>query len=587
MYASEKPVITITNPYTQKIEPKQRYDKWVAEIQQQKPSDYTITIQTGEQEKTVAIEGLLSQQEYQAMAGIQDTIDQMYHQLVRDQRLGQGIQQKKNTMKKAAQYASKQTPQNTQAIQATLALGHATTNKKLPENPDDIYNLVKKNQNPLLWNGAETHEYHDDYGNTFKIYTHNQAEHAWLLSRVLAKIEQKHGPNIAQKYGLLIGHDTSWWSQIQQKARDIRDKLDRGERPQIGENAVRIGYITSKDPVDITHPDYLNLALTSTDWYVTLTEQGKTFFPVDDNTLKQKFSDPKDRALALQLLAETPFKTWTTDYTGIEYGFQAAKTFWNHHVPKARQLTEEALKDWPIGPNERHMLTSFYVILGDAAHHGELHSIAFLWGMGDIDTIEHFDENPIAKLIISNVRNPDMDEIYMREYPDAPTNILSRNSEEWRGVKFIYGATHVSPMYADKVGWPKRRPNEREYYEEMLPAMAAANGLPWTWQGVQGLFRAELATTIDDRTASLLRQKYGSDAIIGPANTVGPFFSRKGITMDTRIAQEKGRAPDGRALPERFYAFITWPRHTHRELPEAIGPYNKKIHTHQYVTARL
>ena len=264
MYASEKPVITITNPYTQKIEPKQRYDKWVAEIQQQKPSDYTITIQTGEQEKTVAIEGLLSQQEYQAMAGIQDTIDQMYHQLVRDQRLGQGIQQKKNTLKKAARYATHQTPQNPEAIQATLALGHATTNKKLPENPDEIYNLVKKiNQNPLLWNGAETHEYHDDYGNTFLIHTENQAEHAWLLSRVLKETEKRHGPTVSREYGLWIGHNTSWWSQIQQL---IQER---------GGGYVRIGDIElndGKQHKQITHPDYLDLALTSTDWHITLSK---------------------------------------------------------------------------------------------------------------------------------------------------------------------------------------------------------------------------------------------------------------------------------------------------------------------------
>ncbi len=54
-----------------------------------------------------------------------------------------------------------------------------------------------------------------------------------------------------------------------------------------------------------------------------------------------------------------------------------------------------------------------------------------------------------------------------------------------------------------------------------------------------------------------------------------------------KIAQEKGRAPDGTAIPERFYAFITWPGHTNRELPEAAGPYNKKIHTSGYVIARV
>jgi len=239
MYASEKPVITITNPYTQKIEPKQRYDKWVAEIQQQKPSDYTITIQTGEQEKTVAIEGLLSQQEYQAMAGIQDTIDQMYHQLVRDQRLGQGIQQKKNTMKKAAQYASKQTPQNTQAIQATLALGHATTNKQLPENPDDIYNLVKKKPEPT------TLERRRDTRIPRRLWQHVQDIHAQPGRARMAtlprtrenrtKTRTQHSPKIRPANRArheLVEPDTTKSQGHKRQARQRREATNRRKRSQ-------------------------------------------------------------------------------------------------------------------------------------------------------------------------------------------------------------------------------------------------------------------------------------------------------------------------------------------------------------------
>ncbi len=523
IYTPEKPTIQVEYPYTQTLEPKPRGNKWTLTLEQQKPVDYQITILAGDQQEKLSLDGPLSPQEYQSMTRIQDTLDQMYHQAIKDQRLGQGIQQKKKTMKKAAQYATHETPQNPEAIQATLALAHATTNKKLPENPDDIYNLVKKiNQNPQLWNGAETHEYHDDYGNTFLIHTENQAEHAWLLSRVLKETEKRHGPTVSREYGLWIGHNTSWWSHIQQL---IQER---------GGGYVRIGdidYNDGKQHKDITHPDYLDLALTSTDWHITLSKKRESYFPVDDHSLQQKFSDPKDRALALQFLAETPFKTWTTDYTGIEYGFQAAKTFWNHHVPKAKQLVEEVLKDWPIGPNGRHMASSYYIILIDALNHGELYTMTNFMGLENVNTPKDLDTHPAIKLINSHIRSPDMDDVYMREYPDAPTNVLSKNSEEWRGVKFIYSATHVSPMYADKVGWPKRRPNEREYYEEMLPAMAAANGLPWTYEAA-GVFRAEYATTIDDRIASLLKQKYGSDLAIGPANLVGPFISKQAARKD-------------------------------------------------------
>jgi len=568
IHSQEKPVVRIESPYVREVEVKQKdYKIWVAKVEHFKPTDYQITIQAGDQQENLTLEGLLSQQEYQTLASIQETIDQMYHQLLRDQRLGQGLEQKKNTLKKAAQYASHETPQNTQAIQATLALAHATANKNLPENPDEIYNLVKKtSQNPLLWDGANTYEYHDDYGNRFAIYTHNQAEHAWLLSRVLAELEQKHGPAVSRDHGLLIGHNTSWWSQIQQIATDIKEKLDKGQRLGIAEGDPRIGYLTRDDIYTrnkITHPDYLDLATRSADWYITHTRKGKAFFPVDDQTIKQKLSKPEDRALALQLLAETPFKTWNEKYTGMLCGFQAAKTFWNHHVPGARKVADLALQNWPMWNNKYNILQSFYIILGDAFHHGEQHSISKLLGF-PLDKEEFHKE--YENLIKHNRESPHMEDEYFKKYPDAPNVILSRKSQEWRGNKFLYSVTHYSPMYADETGWPKRRPNEREYYEEMIPAMAAAIVLPWTYENT-GVFRAETAVPVSDETANTLKNKYGSDLAIGPANLVGPFLSKKAARKDWEKAKQVGGY--GSILPERpRIAFVT-PRHTNREIPES------------------
>ncbi|MBO8183707.1 MAG: hypothetical protein H0Z28_13125 [Archaeoglobus sp.] len=551
--SEEKPTVQIKLPYTRKVEVRQEDGKWIARIEHLKPTDYAITIQAGDQQENLTLEGLISQQEYPE--SLQDTLDQMYHQVIKDHRLGTDIQQKKKTMKKAAQYASHQTPQNPEAIQATLALGHATANKQLPENPDEIYNLVKKiNQNPLLWNGAETHSYTDDYGNTFRIYTHNQAEHAWLLSRVLAELEQKHGPKIAQKYGLLTGHVTSWWSQIQQLVKDWD-----------GGGYLRIGHIHPKEGtqrMDITHPDYTDLAVTSTDWYVTLTEQGKTFFPADDHSLQQKFSKPEDRALALQFLAETPFKTWNETCNGTLYGFQAAKAFWNHHVPKARQLTEEVLKTWPMWNNELNILSSFYVMLGDAFFHGEQHSMSKFLGFPP-DEDGFYKE--WKKLIYSNRDRPDMEAEYFNKYPDAPNVVLSRNSEEWRGVKFVYSVGHIADMYTNKVGWPKKRYDEREERSIVIPVLFAANGLPWTYENT-GVFRAEFATTISDKTASLLKQKYGSDLAIGPANLVGPFMSKQAARKDWEKAKQTGGC--GGILTEYPQISAHLPRHTQRELPK-------------------
>ncbi|WP_230972167.1 hypothetical protein [Archaeoglobus neptunius] len=88
-------------------------------------------------------------------------------------------------------------------------------------------------------------------------------------------------------------------------------------------------------------------------------------------------------------------------------------------------------------------------MLGDAAGHGELHSIAFLLGMDDIDTKEDYGQHPILKLINSNRKSPDMEKEYYQKYPDAPTNILSKNSKEWRGNKLVKRGSirgHVHPQ---------------------------------------------------------------------------------------------------------------------------------------------
>ncbi|WP_202318395.1 hypothetical protein [Archaeoglobus neptunius] len=100
------------------------------------------------------------------------------------------------------------------------------------------------------------------------------------------------------------------------------------------------------------------------------------------------------------------------------------------------------------------------------------------------------------------------------------------------------------------------------------------------------MFRSETAVTISDKAASLLKQKYGDDLAIGPANLVGPFLSKSAARKDWEKAKQVGGYPSG-PLPEKPKIAIRWPRHTQRELPITTNQYNQKQHTDGYIIARL